>query len=117
MKLSERVIMKNKDDLIPREVFDHLVDLAAFELAEDEKTYLHEQMNHQLDAIRELEAIPLPENLAITTHGVEYGKDGKSALRNDTWIACENTNEILEQAPDLQNGYIVVSDIPTTELE
>lgn len=109
--------MKNKDDLIPREVFDHLVDLAAFELAEDEKTYLHEQMNHQLDAIRELEAIPLPEDLPITTHGVEYGKDGKPALRKDEWTAYENTDEILSQAPDLQDGYIVVPDIPTMELE
>ncbi len=46
-------MMKNKDDLISQDVFDHLVDLAAFKLADDEKDYLHEQMNHQLDAIRE----------------------------------------------------------------
>ncbi|MHB8807864.1 MAG: Asp-tRNA(Asn)/Glu-tRNA(Gln) amidotransferase subunit GatC [Anaerolineaceae bacterium] len=109
--------MKNNDNLIPREVFDHLVDLAAFALVEDEKSYLHEQMNHQLNSIRELEEIPLPEDLTITTHGVEYGKDGKPALRKDEWAACENTNEILTQAPDLEDGYIVVPDIPTTELE
>jgi Asp-tRNA(Asn)/Glu-tRNA(Gln) amidotransferase C subunit len=48
---------------------------------------------------------------------VEYGKDGKPALRKDEWIACENTAEILSQAPDLEDAYIVVPDIPTTELE
>jgi len=52
-----------------------------------------------------------------TTHGVEYGKDGKPTLRNDEWKAYENTKEILAQAPDLQDGYIVVPDIPTTELQ
>ena len=109
--------MKNKDDLIPRDVFDHLVDLAAFALPEDEKTYLLDQMNHQLSAIRELEAIPLPDDLSVTTHGVEYGKDGKPALRKDEWAACKNANEILAQAPDLEDSYIVVPDIPTTELE
>ncbi|HOJ01378.1 MAG TPA: aspartyl/glutamyl-tRNA amidotransferase subunit C [Anaerolineaceae bacterium] len=109
--------MKNKDDLISRDVFEHLVDLAAFALAEDEKNYLHEQMNHQLAAIRALEAIPLPGDLVATTHGVEYGKDGKPTLRNDEWKAYENTKEILAQAPDLQDGYIVVPDIPTTELQ
>ena len=109
--------MKNYDNLIPPEVFDHLVDLAAFALAEEEKNYLHAQMNHQLNSIRELAEIPLPDGLTITTHGVEYGKDGKPALRKDEWTACENTDEILAQAPDLEDGYIVVPDIPTTELE
>jgi hypothetical protein len=48
-------------------------------------------MNHQLNAIQELEAIPLPDDLPTTTHGVEYGDDGKPALRNDEWVACTNT--------------------------
>jgi aspartyl-tRNA(Asn)/glutamyl-tRNA(Gln) amidotransferase subunit C len=109
--------MKKKEELIPRDVFEHMVDLAAFALEEDEKIYLHQQLNNQLNAIRELEAIPLPDDLAVTTHGVDYGKDGKPALRKDDWAACENTKEILDQAPDLEDGYIVVPDIPTTELE
>jgi len=109
--------MKKKEELIPRDVFEHMVDLAALALEEDEKVYLHQQLNNQLNAIRELEAIPLPDDLAVTTHGVEYGKDGKPTLRKDEWIACKNTAEILSQAPDLENGYIVVPDIPTRELE
>ncbi len=109
--------MKNTENSIPRDVFDHLVDLAAFALGEDEINYLYDQMNHQLSAIRELEAIPLPDDLPTTTHGVEYGNDGKPALRNDEWVACTNTQEILTQAPELQDGYIVVPDIPTKELE
>ncbi len=110
-------MMKNKNELIPRDVFEHMVDLAAFALQEDEKDYLHQQLNHQLTSIRELEAISIPADLPTTTHGVEYGKDGKPALRKDEWVPCENTTEILEQAPKLHDDYIVVPDIPTTELE
>lgn len=109
--------MKKKEELIPRDVFEHMVDLAAFALEEDEKIYLYQQLNNQLNAIRELEAIPLPDDLAVTTHGVEYGKDGSPTLRKDEWHACENSAEILSQAPDVENGYIVVPDIPTRELE
>ena len=109
--------MNKKDNLIPREVFDHLVDLAAFSLEEQEKDYLLEQMNHQLSSIRELQAIPIPDDVPVTTHGVDYGQDGKPPLRKDEWVACQNSGDILEQAPRVENEYIVVPDIPTTELE
>lgn len=110
-------MMKKNENAISREVFDHLVDLASFELGEKEKKYLHDELNKQLNSIRELEAIPLPDDLPVTTHGVDYGKDGKPALREDTWDACENAKEIIAQAPELDNDYIVVPDIPTAELE
>lgn len=110
-------MMKKNENAISREVFDHLVDLASFELDEKEKKYLHDELNKQLNSIRELEAIPLPDDLPVTTHGVDYGKAGKPALREDTWEACENAREILAQAPELDNDYIVVPDIPTAELE
>jgi len=110
-------MMNKKDNLIPRDVLDHLVDLAAFSLEEQEKSYLHEQMNNQLNSIRELEAIPLPDDLPVTTHGVDYGKDGTPPLRKDEWVPCQNSSDILAQAPQVENDYIVVPDIPTTELE
>jgi len=110
-------MMKSQDTGINQDVFDHLVDLAAFKLTEEEKGYLHEQMNHQLNVIRELEAIPLPKEIPVTTHGVEYGEDGKPALRKDGWEICENAKEILKQAPEVEDGYIVVPDIPTMELK
>lgn len=110
-------MMNKKENLIPREVFDHLVDLAAFSLEEQEKSYLLEQMNNQLNSIRELQAIPIPDDISVTTHGVDYGQDGKPPLRKDDWIACQNSGDILKQAPQIENEYIVVPDIPTTELE
>jgi len=42
---------------ITREIFDYLVDLAALEMDDEEAVYLRNELNNQLDAIRELEAI------------------------------------------------------------
>jgi len=109
--------MKDKSQHISREVFDHLVNLAALALTEEETNYLLEQMNRQLGVIEEIEAIPIPTDLPLTTHGVEYGGDGKAALREDAWVACQNADEVLAQAPQVEHGYIVVPDIPTQELE
>ena len=54
---------------ITRRVFDHLVALAAFELEHEEAEYLRGELNEQLRAIRELEAIPVEEDVPITSHG------------------------------------------------
>ena len=48
-------------DAITPEMFAHLVDLAALELSPEEAEYLRRQLNNQLKAIHELEAIPLDE--------------------------------------------------------
>ena len=48
-------------DPITPEIFAHLVDLAALELSPEEAEYLRRQLNNQLKAIHELEAIPLDE--------------------------------------------------------
>jgi Asp-tRNA(Asn)/Glu-tRNA(Gln) amidotransferase C subunit len=39
------------------------------------------------------------------------------ALRADEWIACPNPEDIVEQAPEVEEGYVVVPDIPHTELQ
>jgi len=71
---------------ISQQTFDHLVGLAALELDQEQAAYLLRELNHQLKAIHELEAIP-------------------------------NPGEILSQAPENRDGYIVVPDIPHTTLE
>ena len=111
-------MMNKKDNPIPRDIFDHMGGSGCFFPRRNrKKSYLHEQMNNQLNSIRELQAIPIADDIPVTTHGVDYGQDGKPHLRKDDWVACENSGDILAQAPRVENDYIVVPDIPTTELE
>lgn len=102
---------------ITQETFNHLVQLAALELSPQEAEYLRRELNKQLKAIDELEAIPLDGSLPITSHGVPYTTETSPGLRIDEWIACPNPQDILEQAPDEEGGYLIVPDIPHEELD
>ena len=103
-------------DRITPELFHHLVELAALELDEEEAEYLRQELNNQLTAIDQLAAIPIPEGLALTSHGVPYTAETTPDVRQDEWIPCEDVDAILEQAPELEDGYIVVPEIPHEEL-
>jgi Asp-tRNA(Asn)/Glu-tRNA(Gln) amidotransferase C subunit len=48
---------------------------------------------------------------------VHYTPRITPALREDEWVACPNPEDIVEQAPEVEEGYVVVPDIPHTELE
>ncbi len=102
---------------INAETFEHLVELAALALSEDEAVYLRRELNNQLDAIDELAAIPLDEDLALTAHGVPYTADISPAMRTDDWQPTPNPEKIVEQAPQTNSGFIVVPDIPHTDLD
>jgi len=104
-------------DSISKETFDHLVDLAALELPPQEAEYILRELNNQLKAISELEAIPLDANLALTSHGVAYTAATSQAPREDVWLPEAHPEEILAQAPQVEDGYIIVPDIPTTKLD
>lgn len=73
-------------DPIDPETFAHLVDLASLELNAVEAEYIRRQLNNQLNAIHELEAIPLETNPTLTSHGVPYTPEISPALRMDEWI-------------------------------
>ncbi len=105
------------NDTITQETFAHLVDLAALQLEPAEAEYLRQQLNNQLKAIHELEAIPLEENVPITSHGVPYITATSPAPRDDTWYPYPNPEDILGQAPQVDDGYIIVPEIPHTNLE
>lgn len=105
------------NEQISRETFAHLVDLAALQLDEAEAEILRQQLNNQLNAIHELEAVPLGEDVPITSHGVPYTLDSSPAPRVDAWSPYPNAADIMEQAPQTEDGYIVVPDIPHTNLE
>jgi aspartyl-tRNA(Asn)/glutamyl-tRNA(Gln) amidotransferase subunit C len=104
-------------DELTREVFDHMVRLAALELTEDEAEYLRRQLNNQLKAIHELEAIPLEQEVPVTSHGVPYPPEISPAPRQDEWRPFPQPEQILAQAPEEQDGYLVVPETPHTELE
>jgi aspartyl-tRNA(Asn)/glutamyl-tRNA(Gln) amidotransferase subunit C len=104
-------------DEITVEVFNHMVQLAALELNSEESEYLRQQLNNQLKAIHELEAIPLAEDVLPTSHGVPYTAQITPPIRSDEWAPYANPQEILAQAPETQDGYIVVPDIPHLDLE
>jgi len=108
--------IKRKNEITPQE-FDHLVQLAALQLDEEQSHYLRHELNKQLNAIQELESIPIPEDLTITTHGVLYGKESKAELREDASDPFPNPNDIITQAPQTEGGYLSVPDIPHTTLE
>jgi aspartyl/glutamyl-tRNA(Asn/Gln) amidotransferase C subunit len=99
------------------ETFEHLVELAALALSEEEAVYLRRELNHQLNAVEELAAIPLDDNLALTAHGVPYTAATSPAMRSDEWQPAENPEEIIQQAPQTDFGFIVVPDIPHTDLD
>jgi aspartyl-tRNA(Asn)/glutamyl-tRNA(Gln) amidotransferase subunit C len=103
-------------DEIDGELFEHLASLAALELSPNESEYLRQQLNNQLKAIQELAAIPLDPATSITSHGVPYTAQISAPPRADEWIPCLNADEILEQAPETDERYIVVPDIPHTDL-
>lgn len=105
------------NERISPETFAHLVDLAALEIDAAEGEYLRQQLNNQLQAIHELEAIPLTEDVPITSHGVPYNDETSPIPREDVWHPYPDPEDILGQAPLVDDGYIIVPDIPHTSLE
>jgi aspartyl/glutamyl-tRNA(Asn/Gln) amidotransferase C subunit len=102
---------------IDQETFDHLARLAALELSPAEAEYLRQQLNNQLKAVQELAAIPLDPDTPVTLHGVSYTSEIRPPIRPDEWEPFSNTEEILEQAPEIEERHIVVPEIKHHELE
>jgi aspartyl-tRNA(Asn)/glutamyl-tRNA(Gln) amidotransferase subunit C len=102
---------------ISPELFNHLVDLAALELTPEEGDYLRRQMNNQLQAIHELGAIPLEAELTPASHGISYSKEMSAQFRKDEWIPSPDPGKLLRQAPETDDGYVVVPEIPHKDLD
>jgi len=104
-------------DSISKELFAHLVHLAALELSPEESAYLRSELNNQLHAIDELASISIDSIFAITSHGVPYTPESTPPLRNDEWIPNPGSETLLSLAPISENGYIIVPEIPHSDLE
>ena len=102
---------------ITPQLFEQLVQLAALELSSQEAEILRQELNNQMKAIDELEAIPLDDSIPITSHGIPYTPQITPETRADEWIACPNPEDIIAQAPEAEGGYVIVPDIPHTDLE
>jgi len=97
--------------------FRHLVKLAALELLAEEQVYLRGELNQQMRAIRELEAIQIDPGTPITSHGVPYTLETSPGLRQDEHQPSPEADDILAQAPEVHERYLVVPDIPHEDLE
>jgi aspartyl/glutamyl-tRNA(Asn/Gln) amidotransferase C subunit len=104
-------------ETISPETFTHLVQLAALELSPEEAEYLRRQLNNQLKAIHELEAIPLERDTPLTSHGVPYTPQITPSIRSDEWLPYPHPEDILAQAPETDEGYFIVPEIPHTDLK
>lgn len=109
--------MPEKKQEITREGFNHLVELAALELDNEEAEYIRNELNHQLAAIKELAVIDIPAGTLPASHGVPYTEESSQALRRDDWERCQEADAILAQAPKTEERYLIVPDIPHTTLE
>jgi aspartyl-tRNA(Asn)/glutamyl-tRNA(Gln) amidotransferase subunit C len=99
------------DEITP-ELFNHLVELAALELSAEEGEYLRKQLNNQLKAIHELESIPLDPATPVASHGVPYTPATSPAIREDVILPYPDPAKLLAGAPETDENYIVVPDIP-----
>ncbi len=104
-------------EMITRELFEHLVDLAALELTEDEAEYLLAQLNNQLSSIKELSQIDVDESVQPAAHGVPYSIELSSGLRKDEINKFAFSDDILGQAPEVNDGYFVVPGVKHEELD
>jgi len=109
--------MSNREEQITPQVFEHLVELAALELDAQEAEYLRHELNNQLEAVRELEAIHIPADLPPAAHGVPYPSQHRQALRPDRHDPFANRAALLALVPQMDEGCLVVPDIPHTTLE
>lgn len=105
------------EEIIDKQTFNHLVDLAAFELDAEEAEYLRREMNKQIKIIQEMAAVEIDEDILLTTHGVTFTPELSPAVRRDEQQPSDEAEGILTQVPELRDGYIVVPESHHTELE
>jgi aspartyl/glutamyl-tRNA(Asn/Gln) amidotransferase C subunit len=105
------------EDRISREDFRRLAELASLELPDEEAEYLRNELNKQMISIEVLESIPIDAETGSAAHGLPYTDNNSASPRKDVSRQDPHRKAILDQAPELEDGYIVVPDISHEELE
>lgn len=108
--------MKTQEEISPQ-LFAHLVRLAALQLEHSEAEYLRDELNRQLQAIRELTSIQIPPGVEMTIHGIPYPPSLPDELREDIPVLFQDVRQLLSQAPELINDQFAVPEVPHTTLE
>lgn len=103
-------------DNITPEIFKKLVKLAALEVSQEEGDYLRRELNNQMVSIEVLESIPIDAETEPADHGVPYTENNSPLPREDVARQDPHREDILGQAPEFEDGYIVVPDISQEEL-
>jgi aspartyl-tRNA(Asn)/glutamyl-tRNA(Gln) amidotransferase subunit C len=104
-------------DKISPEDFQRLADLASLELPEEEAEYLRKELNNQMISVEVLDSISIDAETSTAAHGLPYDEYNSALPREDVARQDPHRDEILKQAPELEDGYIVVPDISHEELE
>ena len=104
-------------DKISPEDFERLTELASLELPPEEAEYLRKELNNQMLSIEVLESIPIDTDIGTAAHGIPYNELNSADPREDISRQDPNREAILKQAPELEDGYIVVPDISHEELD
>lgn len=102
---------------IDRETFARLVRLGALEMDEEKSEYVRHELNNQLRAISQLQAIEIDADIEATIQGVEFTPEICQPLREDVIDPFSGVADLIALFPQSQDGYILVPDIPHTELE
>ena len=100
------------EEMITPELFERLVELAAIALDPTQSEYLRRELNQQLNVIEELKAIKLDESVPLASHGVVINPENVPALRQDQIRPFLHAQKIIAQAPQSEDGYFVVPEIP-----
>jgi len=102
---------------ITPEIFNRLAELSSLEVSPEEAEYLRQELNRQLASVRDLQAVPLDEETPMSLHGVSYSPEISPPLRADVPRSYPDPDKILAQVPELDGRYIVVPEIPHTDLD
>lgn len=107
-------IMRKKiaEQIIDDNLFQNLLQTAALNLSTEEAALLRAELNEQVKIIRQLDSIPLPEEIDPVIHGNSNPPEFRCRLREDICVPYDNSSEITAQVPQVQDGYIVSPDVP-----
>ena len=92
-------------DKISPEAFEKIVDMAAFALEPEEKAYLLDQLNLQLQSVQELLDISLEDEIDLPKKHIPRVGD---TPRADEWQAFDKPRVIVERAPQNEDGMFLV---------
>lgn len=91
------------------EELGHIERLARVKLSDESRERFREQLERIIGFVRQLQNIDTTKYTAR-----EYTGDVKSYLRDDTAGPCLSRDDVLEEAPDSENGFFRVPPVIET---